>query len=175
MNNDIKVIQDEIIYTFKKSLNEIVDDMSLSDVNLMTYELKCILKVLDKLRTEKTPLGVVQGCNTQRMVQCVETGEIFESVREAGREKQVSPSSIVTCCKNPKKTARGHHWKYVHEKPKFKTRQHTIRCVETGERFKSPFEAGKKYGIKPTSLWSAVVKGETIEGYHFERIDEIKN
>ena len=46
---------------------------------------------------------------------CVETGEIFDSIREAGRKYNLDNSHIAKCCKKLKKyvTCGGYHWEYV--------------------------------------------------------------
>lgn len=46
-------------------------------------------------------------------VLCVETGEIFDSIRKAAEKYNVSSSCICCCCKGKSKTAKNLHWKYV--------------------------------------------------------------
>ena len=46
-------------------------------------------------------------------VVCVETGEIFSSIRQASKSSNVDFSNIAKCCKGKLKTAGGRHWKYV--------------------------------------------------------------
>lgn len=48
-------------------------------------------------------------------VVCVETGQVFESMREAADAVGASPSNICNCCKGKKKTTAGYHWKYIGE------------------------------------------------------------
>lgn len=43
---------------------------------------------------------------------CVETGTIFNSIRDACRAYNLSPSCVCCCCKGKSKTAGGFHWKY---------------------------------------------------------------
>ena len=45
-------------------------------------------------------------------VLCVETGEIFPSLSEAGRKYNSSPQCIYSACKNGYKSAGGYHWQY---------------------------------------------------------------
>lgn len=47
---------------------------------------------------------------------CVETGVIFPSAREAGRQLNISHSNITGCCKNRLKTAGGLHFKYYEKR-----------------------------------------------------------
>ena len=44
---------------------------------------------------------------------CVETGTIFNSIRDACRAYNLSPPNVCNCCKGKKKTAGGFHWKYA--------------------------------------------------------------
>lgn len=43
---------------------------------------------------------------------CVETGTIFNSIRDACRAYNLSPPNVCNCCKGKSKTAGGFHWKY---------------------------------------------------------------
>lgn len=61
----------------------------------------------------------IQGEKKQRShkkaVICVETGEIFESVTQAAKEKNLSLYSIAECCRNKKLnnyTCGGYHWRF---------------------------------------------------------------
>lgn len=50
----------------------------------------------------------------QKKVQIVETGQIFDSIKEAGIFLTGKPSTrIIDCCKGKCETALGYHWKYV--------------------------------------------------------------
>ncbi len=48
-----------------------------------------------------------------------------------------------------------------------------VRCIETGEEFRSAKEAARKYGLADTNLSSAIrgVKQQTFAGYHWEYIN----
>lgn len=48
-------------------------------------------------------------------VVCVETGELFHGVNEAGRKKDVSATHISAACKGKRNVAGGFHWKYADE------------------------------------------------------------
>lgn len=59
---------------------------------------------------------VVRAKKHQKKVLLVETGQVFDSIKEAGITIIGKPSSrIVDCCKGKCKTAYGYHWKYVEE------------------------------------------------------------
>ena len=46
-------------------------------------------------------------------VVCIETGEVFSSIRQASKSINVDPSSITKCCKGKRKTAGGYHRQYL--------------------------------------------------------------
>lgn len=50
---------------------------------------------------------------TTRAVFCVETGEQYQSVREAAEITGVDSSSITKCCKGKRKICGGFHWRYA--------------------------------------------------------------
>lgn len=58
------------------------------------------------------------GTRNQRLskrVTCIETGEIFDSIKEAGKAKYIDPSCITRACKGNRKTAAGLHWRYYEQ------------------------------------------------------------
>lgn len=48
-----------------------------------------------------------------RPVRCIETGEVYESCSEAGRQTKAYPDSIAKCVAGKYKTAGGFHWERV--------------------------------------------------------------
>ena len=51
-----------------------------------------------------------------KKVQCIETQEIFDSIKEASKAVGVDSSSIIKACKGKRKTAGGYHWAYYEQK-----------------------------------------------------------
>ncbi len=49
----------------------------------------------------------------RRKVLCVETGEVFNSVKEAAEFVHVNSTNISACCAGRQNTIRGYHWKYA--------------------------------------------------------------
>ena len=62
----------------------------------------------EKLRKER-------NAKTNRRVICIETGEIYRTIKDAGEAKKLDRSSIAKCCKGKKKTCGGYHWRYADE------------------------------------------------------------
>ena len=48
-----------------------------------------------------------------KRVKCIETGEVFESIKSAGTRYDLDSSSISKCCRGKYKTIGGFHWRYV--------------------------------------------------------------
>ena len=51
--------------------------------------------------------------NRSKIVLCIETGKIYGSTMEAGRETGINQSSISAVCNSRRKSAGGYHWKYI--------------------------------------------------------------
>lgn len=53
------------------------------------------------------------GGRKKKKVRLVETGQTFNSIKEASRVTGHNRSSIISCCKGRYKTANGMHWRYL--------------------------------------------------------------
>lgn len=49
----------------------------------------------------------------EKKVKCIETGEVFESITKAAREKQLLKSKICLVCNGKRTTTGGLHWQFV--------------------------------------------------------------
>lgn len=126
----------------------------------------------------KHEVKVVEQKN-KRAVRCVETGQIFDSIKEAAAWAGVHPTVIIRVCDKVKgkHTAGGFHWEYVEEKapkiPNVGRKKRAVLCVETGEVFESLCAAAKWAGCRVSSIMR-VCNGErkTCRGYHWRYVDE---
>ena len=50
-----------------------------------------------------------------RKVVCIETGEVFDYIKQAADKYKVNKANIVSVCKGKRGTAGGFHWKYADE------------------------------------------------------------
>lgn len=50
---------------------------------------------------------------TSKKVLCIETGEVYKSISEAGRQLGISFKAISNVCRGKAKTSGGYHWEYV--------------------------------------------------------------
>jgi len=49
----------------------------------------------------------------KKSIVCIETGIVYESVRDAARKNDINHSTIYSCVKGRKKSAGGYHWEYL--------------------------------------------------------------
>lgn len=61
--------------------------------------------------------GVIEKASIAkfRKVECITTGEVFNSVKEAEEKYNLSHSNIIACCNRRRKTCGGFRWKYIEE------------------------------------------------------------
>lgn len=64
-----------------------------------------------KLAWNRNKYGKIN--KTNKRVKCVETGKIFECVRDVERQLNIIHSSISKCCNKKIKTAGGYHWEFI--------------------------------------------------------------
>ena len=63
--------------------------------------------------SERTKEKIRNGCTTKRKIMCIETGVIYESIREAERQTGIKNGGMRAVCKGERKTAGGYSWRYV--------------------------------------------------------------
>lgn len=109
-------------------------------------------------------------------VMCIETGEIFNSIKEASVAKNCNVAQLGQVLKRSGhcKTAAGLHWKYIDrenpkQKPISKNRKKIkIICLETGKIYDSVFECAKKIGVYRSSIYSSLYRGFSCKGLHYK-------
>ena len=60
---------------------------------------------------EETKRKIMMANKRRKRVECVETGEVFNSRGEAARAKQVERRDIARCIKGQRKTVGSYHWR----------------------------------------------------------------
>lgn len=78
-------------------------------------------KISDKLKGDKNPMknkvnAMKCGATHKKKVICVETGIIYNSLKEASEKTNINVSCISCACKGRQKTAGGYHWEYYIDK-----------------------------------------------------------
>jgi predicted transcriptional regulator len=114
-----------------------------------------------------------------KSVICIETGEIFKSVKIAGEQIGVHQTLISKVLHGEKKTAGGYHWKFTDAEspPKYlheNTHKKSVMCVETQKIFPSIKETVESLGLKNKNGISAVLNNrqKTSGGYHWKLIEK---
>ena len=129
-----------------------------------------------------TDVGETEWC---KCVQCVETGEIFPSVRECSRKYGINYKSLYNAIRsgNPRK---GLHFKPFNgeipenvkvqrsdffKRGKRKVYGKMVLCVTTGRMFKSVKDMLKAYPqVSCTSFYRNMKEGKPVEGLVFQYI-----
>ena len=130
-------------------------------------------------------------------VRCIETGEVFTSLRTAAKAHHTTSASICNCCKGRGRTAGGYHWAYydpgkseehytaILEKSKAdwvnahkrsdeylrkisERSSKPVKCVETGSVYPSQIAAHKATGLGKSDI-CACCRGrqKTAGGFHW--------
>ena len=66
-----------------------------------------------KKHTEETRRKMSENSTIKKRVICVETGKVFNSLKEAENYIGISKSAISRCCLGKQKTCGGYHWEFV--------------------------------------------------------------
>lgn len=111
-----------------------------------------------------------------RKIRCVETGEIFGSIKAATEHYGLNLPNISAVLSGKKKTAGGFHWEYVDGQPPQQRPEKMRRkvskpiiCVETGVIYESISKAAGIFGVSDSAIGNVVTgKHEKSCGYHWE-------
>lgn len=97
-----------------------------------------------------------------KKVVCVETGIIYDSIREASKQLNLKGHHISTCCSGDRQTCGGFHWCYEEDyneekvrellSPKINKHCIPILCVETNKRYDSIKDAAADLDIAKTGI-----------------------
>ncbi len=102
----------------------------------------------------------------------VDTGQFFDSIREAADWCNGDKGSISECCNNKQKTAFGYRWQYL-DKGRRKHKNNKILCVETGVIFDSDKEAAKWCNGDNRNINSVCFgRSKTYRGYHWKFVED---
>lgn len=114
-------------------------------------------------------------CN--KAVVCVETNDIYESIREASRQTGINKCSIAECCRGTQKTAGGYHWKFKKDSkwimptPAKSGNYKTVRWIEGNIIYPTVKEASQQLNISMDSIIRCCKgKVKSVKQHSFEYV-----
>ena len=120
----------------------------------------------------------------KKTVVCLETGESFNSLREAAGAIGLSYQNISRSAKTGCATGGLHFYFAGEEKPekaffiasdrRGRGKKRPVICLETSEHFESVHAVKKILGCSGGGVWKALNKGYSIHGLHYYYADEPK-
>lgn len=66
-----------------------------------------------KKHTDESIAKMKENANNRRMVRCIETGIIYDSIHDAGNKNNINYRNIHSVCAGKRNIAGGFHWEYV--------------------------------------------------------------
>lgn len=109
-NTYILDVDDAILLYGKKEYNKLRKSGDLSFVTMQSLKPQ---KEPKARRTVQSLFSPDKIRTSNKRVICVETDEVFDSIREANVKYGFNISNICAVCKGKQKTAYGYHWRYV--------------------------------------------------------------
>ena len=111
-----------------------------------------------------------------RKVLCVETGEVFPSIKAAAEHYGLNLPNISGVLTGKKKTYGGFHWEYVDGQPpqarseEFRNKiGKPVRCIDTGIIYSSISAAAEAFGVTNSAIRNVLSgRNEKSCGYHWE-------
>ena len=103
--------EDAVLLYGKKDYNKLRKSGDLYFVTMQSLKPKNEPKA--KRKTVKSLFAPDKIKTSNKRVMCVETGEVFESIKEANVKYGFHAANISSCCKGRLKSANGYHWRYA--------------------------------------------------------------
>jgi len=137
----------------------------------------------DKMSLIQKAIQAEKATKPTKPIICLETKIEYKSAKEASISTGLNPLSISACCRGESLSSGGFHWSYLDNykenlletivKLKNKRQEKpskAIICIETGQIFRSPFQAIKAMGLKKGIHILECCKGlrPTAGGYHWQ-------
>lgn len=141
-------------------------------------------KKVEKVESDITPTGQCQAKKRtwNKWIRCVETGQVFPTVRECSKQMGIPYTTIINCVKKGNAT-RGYHFVLEsnrfesfrniqnHNKNKSKVPSKKIMCITNGERYDSVKDCLRACSLSVSSLYRALQKGTLAKGLLFKYLD----
>ena len=102
--------EDAVLIYGKKEYNRLKKSGDLSFVTMQSLKPP---KETKERRTVQSLFSPDKIRTSNKRVICIETNEVFDSIREANVKYGFNISNICAVCKGKQKTAYGYHWRYA--------------------------------------------------------------
>lgn len=136
---------------------------------------------VEKVESDITQTEQCQGQKRSwnKWVKCVETGQVFPSVRECSNQMGIPYTTIINCVKNGNAT-RGYHFVIEsdrfesfrniqnHNKDQRRVPSRKILCLTNGVRYNSVKDCLRACNLSVSSLYRALQKGTPAKGLLFK-------
>lgn len=111
LNNTFYIDEEDAVLIYgKKEYNKMRKSGDLYFVTIQSLKPK---KETKARRTVQSLFSPDKIRTSNKRVMCVETGELFDSIKEVNVKYGFSISNICACCKGRVKSANGYHWRYA--------------------------------------------------------------
>lgn len=112
LNNTFYLDEEDAVLIYgKKEYNKLRKSGDLYFVTMQS--LKPPKEPKAKRRTVKSLFAPDKIKTSNKRVMCVETGEVFDSIKEVNVKYGFHVANICACCKGRVKSANGYHWRYA--------------------------------------------------------------
>lgn len=109
-NTYILDVDDAILLYGKKEYNKLRKSGDLSFVTMQSLKPP---KETKERRTVQSLFSPDKIKTSNKRVMCIETGEVFDSIKEVSVKYGCHGSNISACCKGKLKSVKGYHWRYA--------------------------------------------------------------
>lgn len=154
-----------------------IDTLDLEEV----YKQDTLCKAALMTKRHKTGWG----CHYKKVI-CIETGQIYNSIKEAGVAVNIWKANISAVLSHKVHTAAGYHWAYLDDKKEIERLNYIVKNnidehkekrkvlnIETNEVFNSLADAANAYNLKKTNICGCCRgKCKTAGGYHWKYLEE---
>lgn len=103
--------EDAILLYGKKEYTKLRKSGDLYFVSIQSLKPKNEPKA--KRKTVKSLFAPDKIRTSNKRVMCIETGEVFDSIKEVNMKYGFHSENICACCKGRVKSANGYHWRYA--------------------------------------------------------------
>lgn len=110
-NTYILDVEDALLLYGKKEYNKLKKSGDIVSVTMSS--LKTNNEPKAKRKNVKSLFVPDKIKTSNKRVMCIETGEVFDSIKEINVKYGYQTTNICACCKGRLKSANGYHWKYV--------------------------------------------------------------